>query len=151
MDFVVNEWLPEYFRPTAEHAEKAMLQQFLISFMQRQDKIFVRRPSPFLDKIHRFSKLYEADTKVYRNISNFIKLILLDSTRCVFIDEDCVLEDHIIEKLSPGNFDSDTYLFEAASKTNSKLIITTDIRLRNQMENIREYKVVLLSDFLAGY
>jgi hypothetical protein len=151
MDFVVNEWLPEYFRPNAEHAEKALLEQFLVSFIQKEDKIFVRRPSPFLNKIHRFSKLYETDAKVYKNISDFIKLVLMDSNRCVFIDGNCALGDGITAKLSPGNFASDTYLFEAASKTNNKVIITTDTRLCNQMQDSDEYKVILLSDFLAGY
>ncbi len=62
MEFVVNEWLMEYLRPNASHAEKALAQQFLQRFMQRE-------------------------------------------------------------------FNSDTYLFEAATFTKDKIIVTTDEKL----------------------
>jgi len=51
MDFVVNEWLPEYFKPAALAEEKRQLETFLNRFWQRNDRIIVKRPSPFLEKI----------------------------------------------------------------------------------------------------
>ena len=36
MEFVVNEWLMEYLRPNASHAEKALVQQFLQRFCKEK-------------------------------------------------------------------------------------------------------------------
>jgi hypothetical protein len=153
MDFVVNEWLPEYFRPEATAAEKQKLERFLNTFMQRSDTLFVRRPSEFLNKIYRYGKSYQTNTNIYLAISAFIKLVLLDSQKCRFIDDDEFdLPDAIRQQLSQGgNTISDTYLFEAAATTQAKLIVTTDVKLRNLMQGQRPYNVVLLDDFLATY
>jgi len=57
----------------------------------------------------------------------------------------------ILEKLREGNYSSDTYLFEAASKTKSKIIVTTDDKLCRQKHHIAGYKVIHLKDFLQQY
>ncbi len=56
MQLVVNEWLPEYFKPTASRAEKDLLEKFLVRFMQRGDQLVVRRPAAFHTKIYRYAK-----------------------------------------------------------------------------------------------
>lgn len=153
MNFVVNEWLPEYFRPEATAEEKQRLERFIKAFLQRNDTIYVRRPSEFLSKIYRYSKSYQTNTNIYLVISAFIKFILFDSQRCRFIDDDeCDLPDAIRQQLTDGgNTVSDTYLFEAAAATIEKLIVTTDVKLRNLMQGATPYNVVLLDDFLLTY
>jgi hypothetical protein len=44
-----------------------------------------------------------------------------------------------------------TYLFEAATLTNTKKIITTDVKLIKQFEGNNTYKLILLKDFLKEY
>lgn len=153
MEFVVNEWLPEYFKPDASNEEKKKLEQFLNKFIQRQDKLYVRRPSEFLRKIHRFKKDYQHNIKIYNEIGKFISLILLDSDRCFFVDDnEFKLADTITNKLTDGgNTISDKYLFEAASITATKTIITTDEKLKIFMEDERTFNIELLDDFLASY
>jgi PHD/YefM family antitoxin component YafN of YafNO toxin-antitoxin module len=154
MDFVVNEWLPEYFRPTATREEKLQLETFLNRFLERGDRILVRNPSPFLDKIHRDAKDYQTRHEIVTPIRKFIKLILQDSERCVLIDEEEFeeLPESVMEKLEPGNFSSDQYLFEAASRiTAEKLIVTTDARLKAQFSDQTWCDIVLLSEFLETY
>ena len=153
MEFVVNEWLPEYFKPSATDEEKRKLEKFLNKFMERNDKIFVRQPSEFLRKILRYANDYQTNRKVYENINQFIKFIYLDSERCELIhDGEFELSEVIRNKLiEGGNTVSDTYLFEAASITESKLIITTDGKLKKLFENDRVFKVELLDDFLKRY
>ncbi len=152
MDFVVNEWLPEYFRPDASQEEKILLETFLQKFMQKEDRIFVKQPSEFLNKIYRYAKLYQTNSKVYSLIVLFINLVLRDSRRCVFVNDDIILlPEQLQVKLQEGNYASDTYLFEAASITENKVIITTDVRLRNHLRDISEYHVTLLKDFIADY
>lgn len=153
MYFVVNEWLPEYFRPEATAEEKQKLERFLNTFMQRNDVLFVRRPSEFLRKIQRFAKTYETNVSIYTNISSFIKLILLDSQKCRFIDDgEHNLPEAIRQQLiAGGNTVSDIYLFDAASATEEKLIVTTDVKLRNLMHGADPNAVVLLDDFIVTY
>ena len=153
MEFVVNEWLPEYFKPEATIEEKRKLEMFLNKFMERKDKIFVRKPSEFLRKILRYASDYQNNLKVYGNISHFIKFIYLDSERCELIhDGEFELAEAIRNKLvEGGNTVSDTYLFEAASATETKLILTTDTKLKTLMENEASFRVELLDTFLANY
>jgi hypothetical protein len=152
MDLVVNEWLPEYFRPTATLEEKRMLQFFLNKFLIKKDVLYVRRPSEFLKKLHLFAKNYQTDTKAYENIKKFINVVLIDSEKTIFVDEMYYsLPQSTIEKLSVGNYSSDTYLFEAAIHTKSKIILTTDEKLAIQMKDDEIFKVLLLKDFLKNY
>lgn len=153
MEFVVNEWLPEYFKPDATNEEKEKLEKFLIKFLERNDKIFVRRPSEFLRKLLRFANDYQNYPNVYSNIHKFITVIYLDSKRCKIIhDDEFELSEVIVNRLNEsGNYNSDTYLFEAASETETKLIITTDEKLKTHMENNGTFNVQLLDDFLANY
>ncbi len=154
MDFVVNEWLPEYLRPTAsaENREKAVI--FLKAFiMKPKDRIVVREPSEFLRKIHRFRKEFDYDNESRVLYKNFIKAILENSEKCLQIPDNDLLpfSFDLREKLSKGNFSSDTYLFEAALHSDSKTIVTTDERLQKHLANTAGFQVVLLDDFLADY
>ena len=153
MEFVVNEWLLEYFKPDAPNDEKKKLEEFLIKFLERNDKIFVRRPSEFLRKLFRFANDYQHYPRVYENIHKFITVIYLDSNKCRIIhDGEFELSEVITTKLNEsGNYNSDTYLFEAASVTETKLIITTDEKLKTHMENNGIFNVQLLDDFLVNY
>ena len=153
MEFVVNEWLPEYFKPDATIEEKRKLEKFLNKFMERNDKMFVRKPSEFLRKILRYANDYQTNNKAYENINRFIKFIYLDSERCKLIhDGEFELPESIRNKLiEGGNTISDIYLFEAASATEAKLILTTDVKLKNLMENEGIFRVELLDGFLANY
>ncbi len=153
MELVVNEWLPEYFKPNASNGEKAKLEKFLNTFTERNDKIFVRRPSEFYRKIHRYKKDYQNNLKVNEQLGRFINYILINSDRCFIVDDgEFELPEVTVSKLSePGNYKSDTYLFEAASVTETKLIITTDEKLKSHMEDNGIFNVQLLDEFLANY
>ena len=154
MDFVVNEWLPEYFRPTATAAEKRLLQTFLQRFLERGDRLVVLEASPFLEKIYRYAKAFQLDYNTVNPIRDFIKLILLDSERCVFVakSNQFDLPDSVFEKLLITNLSSDTYLFETATAIkNIKVIVTTDIKLHQHFEHEDWCRVQLLPDFLVDY
>jgi hypothetical protein len=153
MEFVVNEWLPEYFKPDASHEEKKKLEIFLNKFMAKNDKIFVRRPSNFLSKIYRISKLYQDNYKVYSEIKMFHSIILLNPEKCSYInDNEFSLPNTIEKKLTEGgNTISDKYLFEAAAVTGTRTIVTTDAKLKTLMEEEKLFRLILLDDFLEKY
>jgi hypothetical protein len=154
MDFVVNEWLPAYFRPEATAEQKQQLESFLQQCYAKRDVIVVRRPSPFLSKIYRYASDYQTNQKVYTNLNGFIKFVLLDSSRVRFVDDpQPALPPATHERLyqEGTNYQSDAYLFEAAMHSESKIIITTDARLVSQMQDDPIFKVVLLAGFLETY
>lgn len=154
MDLVVNEWLPEYFRPSATREKKLQLQTFLNRFLEQEDRIVVRRPSPFLRKIYQYAKTYQDQHEIVNPIRLFIKLVIENSERCLFIDDEELeeLPEIVLEKLEPGNFSSDQYLFESASAClGDKIIVTTDARLKRQFEDQDWCQLTLLSDFLETY
>ena len=153
MDLVINEWFAEYCRVEETNENKQLLKMFLEKFLQKADVIYVRQPSAFLNKIFSYAKQYQShrDTYSISVITFFIKTILQNSDRCIFVDGPCVLDQIIVKKLEEGNYASDTYLFEAASKTTHKLIITTDDKLRKQMHSVAGYNVMNLRDFLQQY
>jgi hypothetical protein len=154
MDLVVNEWLPEYFRPSASREQKLQLQTFLQRFMERGDRIIVREPSPFIGKIYRYANDYQSIESIVTPIRNFIKLVLEDSNRSfrVWDNEIEELPESVEERLTIGNYVSDKYLFEAATTIEAeKLIVTTDARLKAHFEDEPWCKLELLADFLATY
>jgi predicted nucleic acid-binding protein len=153
MEFVVNEWLPEFFKPNASKEEKEKLEKFLNRFIERDDKIYVRRLSEFFRKIHRYKKEFQNYSNVNEQLDRFIKLILINSERCNIVDDnEFELSQAIVEKLNEsGNYSSDIYLFEAACVTETKLIITTDEKLKTHMKNNGIFIVQLLDEFLSSY
>lgn len=155
MEFVVNEWLMEYLRPSAPKEHRQLVEEFLQRFGKRpQDKIFVREPSPFLNKALRYPKEYKNHEDAAKPYQNFIKFILLNPQKCERIDAETIeLPDDIIEKLNQTNtnYVSDTYLFEAAMFTEDKIIVTTDEKLVRQMKDINGLTVIMLTDFLDNY
>ncbi len=154
MDLVVNEWLPEYFRPTASREEKLQLQAFLQRFIEKGDRIVVKEPSPFIYKIYRYANDFQKEYHIVKPIRDFIKLVLEDSNRCIRVWDNEVgeLPDSVEDKLLVGNFGSDKYLFEAATYIlEVKLIVTTDARLKAHFEDEDWCTLDLLPDFLGGY
>jgi hypothetical protein len=153
MELVVNEWLPEYFRPDAGDTEKQQAEKFLNAFMLRPDRLFIKDSSPFLGKIYRFQKQFDYDLTTREAFKSFVKFILRNPDKCTLVMEDEVqnLPTATESRLAEGNYGSDRYLFEAANLTEDKTIVTTDIRLKKHMEEDGHFQVVLLEDFLSGY
>jgi len=121
MDFVVNEWLPEFLRPTTDKEEREKALSFFKALMQKNDdRIVVREPSEFLRKIHRFRKEFDYDLASRAAYKFLIRAILENSEKCLQIPDDelHLLPTELLEKL--GEDHSDTYLFEAASTATAK-------------------------------
>ena len=150
MEFVVNEWLPEYFNPDENEEHRIQLYTFISKFLAKKDKIFIRKPSPFLNKLYRFEKKY-FDPELRKRASFFIYNIIENSDKCVEIIGDIELPPNILELLSKGNFASDIYLFEAALQSDSRKIITTDEKLIKHFSNNGIFELLLLEDFLKEY
>ena len=153
MDFVINEWLLNYFLPGANKREKKQLFYFLQRFEDRRDRIVVLRPSPFTAKLDVFANLYSRNQTVYPLIKRFITGVLLNPSRAtlISINEPLPYQTLAVIYELGTNYQSDEYLFHAALRTESKLIITTDEKLCRAMVDDQVFKVVLLTEFLKTY
>jgi predicted nucleic acid-binding protein len=103
--------------------------------------------------VFRYAKEYQQNAEIILFYRRFIKEILLDQSKCRRITENIVLPETVVANLNQPNtnFNSDTYLFEAASLTNTKIIVTTDEKLINQMNTVDDFKIISLIDFLESY
>ena len=156
MEYVVNEWLLDYFRYNDGTAEKEKLYKFLAYFSSNDDVIIVRIPSPFSKKLYDYANVLQNDHEKYQHLKLFINIIL-DSDKCKIFPEweypTPSLSANLNSKLNQGNFGSDRYLFETAMfiTKNEKIIITTDAKLVEHVKEISEFKLILLNDFLEKY
>ena len=153
MYLVVNEWLPEYFLREATNEQKGQLGAFLNTFLVRNDVLYVQVGSPFENKIYKFAKANQ-QYPTCKNIKQFISTVLRDSQRCVLVKDKPTLPQKIESLLSVGNYGSDRYLFETAwqlPENAPRIIITTDTKLKSQMDENGYFEVILLSDFLKTY
>jgi hypothetical protein len=155
MYLVVNEWLPEYFLRGALPIEKQLLEQFLNRFLVRNDVLYVQENSPFEAKIYRFATENQ-QYPVYQHIKKFISIVLKDTNRCVLVERNENIPNEIDKRLTElgTNYNSDRYLFETAWQLPDnapKIIVTTDEKLKTQMEDNGYFEVILLSDFLQTY
>lgn len=151
----MNSWLPERMRPNATEEELESVKQFLAVFLQNEDKIFIRRPGQFLDKIYACSKAYDYDELARERFKFFIVKVINNSEKCIFVDNENLQElpASTIKKLTAEktNYYKDIFLFEAANSTSDKIIVSTDGRLKDQMADDEHFQVVLLEDFLKDY
>jgi hypothetical protein len=155
MELVVNEWLPEYLRGDADLISNAKAIQFLNKFMQKDDMLTVKFGSPFTDKIYKYQSDFGGFPIVSKNFNVLSGIIFRDlqKTRIIYADEvqPIPAETHNLLHTPGTNYYSDYYLFEAAHLTESKIIITTDVKLRDFMSADPNFKIVLLEDFLRTY
>ena len=150
MDLVVNEWLPEYFLPTASPNEKRLLRLFIQRVQEGKYRLVVLLPSPFTKKLEDYAKRCVNNREAFAAIKYFIGIILQNPAHTTIISQADPLPAETLAILhTPGtNYSSDEYLFHAAMRTETKIILTTDEKLFRAMEHDSLFKVTLLRDFL---
>lgn len=148
MEFVVNEWFIEYATPDVGENEKKLFDGFFKAFLSKEDRLVVHLNSEFIRKLRRYNKTFQRypEMRIFRQI---VQMIFLDSNKAKLVPE-IQLENDILN-LTIGTFESDRYLFEAAEQSDSKIIVTTDERLQQQVSAISRYNVRLLNDFMKTY
>jgi predicted nucleic acid-binding protein len=152
MEIVINEWFPEFFIHPEGSKEKNRLRQFVNIFYNSKDVLVIKRPSEFWSKLHRYAKANQNNEEVYKELKTFIRAVLQDSRRVIYIDDEVALPIEIDNLLNiPNtNFSSDQYLFEAAYQSESKIIVTTDQKLIDHMGQSEHYRLIHLDNFIEG-
>lgn len=151
MEFVVNEWFTNYF---LEIDKYDLLVKFITWFYHSEHKIIVVANSDFDQKIRRCEKalIRKKDRKPLVLYKRFMALCYTNESKVIFAS-DLILDEMTLIKLHQvgTNYASDQYLFEAAWIADSKIIVTTDIRLIEHMKNVEPFKLFNLKDFLEKF
>ncbi len=153
MEFVINEWMLDYFLPNATKQERELQMRFLKRFFERGDRLIILSPSDFTTKLESIASLHQNNNDVYQRIKFFITDVLRKPMRTTVISSTDMLPEATYAALHAlgTNYKSDEYLFRAAMRTESKRIITRDGKLCNAMAGDAVFDVVLLVDFLKDY
>jgi len=150
MEIVVNEWLLDYLRPDASKEEKHSAIKFINAWVERCDKVVIRRPGPFVSKFYQFMGQFGWDSDSRNHFRKLFNLLFVNADKTIILD-DCDVEElpeGLIEKIPPD----DKYLVELCYSRQNSVIVTTDAPLRNKLiEHDSSAKIYLLKEFLPTY
>jgi hypothetical protein len=149
MEIVVNEWLLDYLRPDAQVPDKTAAIQFLNAFLKKQDKMVIRRNSPFVAKFHRFMKQFGEDTRFKENFSKLHQILFRNDDKTIIAyDSDLQTLPEDIAAKTPAD---DVYLIELWYSKQDRIVLTTDNPLKAKLKDTPGLKICLLQEFLQEY
>ncbi len=149
MEIVVNEWLLEYLRPDADESNKINAIKFVNAFVGRNDKIVIKRNSPFVNKFHNFMKLFGWDSDFKNRFSKLHNLLFCNSDKTIIVNYgDTKKLPQEIADITPPD---DLYLMELWYLNQDRIVLTTDERLKDKLQQVNGLKICLLNEFLQKY
>lgn len=149
MEIVINEWLLEYLRPDAQESDKRQAVHFLNVFLKKRDILVIKRNSPFVDKFYRFMKQFGSDTGFKKNFSKLHHILFRDADRTIIVNEND-LQD-LPEEIADRTPADDLYLIELWYANKERIVLTTDVRLKDKLSDISGLNIYLLAEFLQGH
>lgn len=149
MEIIVNEWLLEYLRPDAQESDKRAAVHFLNMFLKKRDILVIKKSSPFVDKFHRFMKQFGSNEGFKENFSKLHHILFRDADKTIIADESDLqsLPDNITDK-TPAD---DLYLIELWYAKQERIVLTTDVKLKDKLNDVSGLNICLLSEFLQEY
>ena len=149
MEVVVNEWILHYLCPDADEVHTNLASQFIKSWMEGIYKVVIRRKSPFTEKLYRFMKESENHDDFIRK--RFVRLFksFFDSNRTVIVEEHDI--NSLPQELEAKLPSDDRYLIELAYSGSDRIVVTTDTRLKEKLQDEANLKIYLLEEFLQNY
>ena len=148
MEIIVNEWLLDYLRPDAQEAERTAAIQFLNAFDKKCDKIVIKKQSQFVGKFYNYSKLSEQFVNS-KPLFSRLHLLFRDADKTIIADDNDLqtLPDDIATK-TPTD---DKYLIELWYSKQERIVLTTDMKLKEKLKDIPNLKIRILEEFLQDY
>lgn len=149
MEIVVNEWLLNHLCPNADQCDTDLAFEFIKRWMKGPDKVVIRRESPFTKKFYRFMKESENHDDFIRK--RFVRLFksFFDSNRTVIVEEYDI--NNLPQELEAKVPSDDRYLIELAYSGSDRIVVTTDTRLKEKLQDEANLKIYLLEEFLQNY
>ncbi len=149
MEIVVNEWLLDYMRPNAKDCNRNLAIKFINAWVEKCDKIVIRRPSPFVKKFHNFMGQFSWDLDFKKRFSKLNRLLFYNSDKTIIADDNDIKKlQNEVEAKTPSD---DKYLIELAYSGPDRIVVTTDTRLKEKLKDEANLKIYLLEDFLPNY
>ena len=149
MEIVVNEWLLDYLRPDSEKLKRDLALKFVNSWVEKCDKVLIRRPSPFVEKFYTYMKRFGHDQNFKKRFKKMNELLFHNLDKTIIIDDNNIkpLPERIEQKVPID----DKYLVELAYSSANPVIITTDERLKEKLKDESNFKIYLLEEFMKNY
>jgi len=149
MEIVVNEWLLDYMRPDSEDSDKIKVSKFVNAWVEKCDKVVIRRTCQFTSKFYHHMKKFGWDIDFKKRFTKLDHLLFRNSDKTIIVEEfDIKKLPKEIEEKTPLD---DKYLIELAYSSRDKTIVTTDQRLKKKLHDDVDLKIYLLEEFLGGY
>lgn len=149
MEIVVNEWLLEYLRPDAGECNKKLAIKFVNAWVTKCDKVVIRRSSPFVTKFYRYWQKFGQNTDFKKRFSKLNQLLFINSDKTVIADDSDIKK--LPKKVEAKTPPDDKYLIELAYSGPDRIVVTTDTRLKEKLQNESDLKIYLLEEFLQDY
>lgn len=151
MEFVINEWFLDWHHPNASLKNQKIVRDFVSWLLLNEHKIVLLRQSPFTQKLNTYRRDFHYHPMCQLYLKIFFSQIVENPDKCRILETAPVLSADVEVKLAVGNFGSDRYLFQSAMDTAQKLIITTDQKLINHMDQTEGFNVLLAANFFQNY
>lgn len=149
MKIVVNEWLLDYICPGIDLKKISMADQFISGLLKKCDKIVIGRATPFVKKFYHHMKKFGSDTDFKRRSTKLNELFFRNLDKTIILDDVNIEKvPKEIEEKAPAD---DKYLIKLAYSSEDKIIVTTDQRLKDKLQDEVDIKIYLLPEFLAEY
>jgi predicted nucleic acid-binding protein len=148
LTFTFDEWIYHYLK---DKDKSQIVLQFLVCLLDICDKFSFQFGTPLAHKIFEIFEFSSKCEPKQRNAINFfMKSIFKNSNKRIDIQEIKHIPEEFLSKLHR----KDHYLLDIVYSTKSKILITTDERLRNQInENATELGIMcyLADEFMTEY
>jgi hypothetical protein len=147
MEITIDEWLIYYI---SDQEKAGIAYGFLEKVFKKCDR-FVALKNGKLDKkvfwLSKQSGQWEPKRRIVAKY--FFNNFFMNSEKYFRIDESEPPEmPENIARLVP---EDDVYLIRTALKTEEKLVLTSDLRLREKLSKISDIKILLVDEFLSDY
>lgn len=150
MEIVVNEWLLDYLRTDAQADETRLAIRFVNAWVEKCDKIVIRKDSPFTQKFYDYMGQAEQYAVSRKHFRKLFELLFLNSDKTKILD-DCDISE-IPEDLASKIPADDRYLIELWYSVLDSVVVTTDAKLKDKMIVYdSSAKIYLLKEFLLTY
>jgi len=147
--FVVNEWLISDLNGENGDEKRAESLEFILLLKKKCDRIAVLAGSPWMQKAY---ALMSNKDNATRRLSKVLHLaVLRDSNKCSLVyEKECT---PVPQFLKDRIHDKDEYLFRLLYAANADILVTTDLRLAEQVAKLQsdKPKISLRDDFLREY
>jgi len=144
LELIFNEWFVEYIAPGS--GDEQLVAAILDVLEARGEVLFVRRKSPWVDKLYRYANQSARERR--RLVRRFFLLMRNPAVVRLVDEEEIGNLPALLEEVTPRK---DRYLVELAAVSRDRTIVTTDSALRAAVDGNCGIRVLLLEEFLEEY